>query len=221
MRHLLVASALFLLPVLAGGQLPLLQTEWNALDGNQNDVAGPSLATDSMSPLDLLMFLANGRRRAAHVIATRERQFAGEGKFDSTIIAVELDEENDILISLTEGVIPPDPAAPSISPLLIVQNAFDQGALEDYGQVALEDSPGVPARVSNIRAVPSLKAVIAFHPVLVVNEVVTDASSIELFDYDPASPTFLQPFGPPTDLPTIQTCGGIWCVSLHGHRGGR
>ena len=74
-------------------------------DGNQNDIAGPSLATDSQGPHDLRLFLANGRRRAAHYIDTRERQFTGENTFDSTINAVELDEENDILISLTGQVI--------------------------------------------------------------------------------------------------------------------
>ncbi len=110
MRHWL-ASALFVLTGFVDAQLPLLETEWNALDGDQHDVAGPSLAVDSLSPQDLRFFLANGRRRAAHVIDTRERQFDGEETFDSTLSAVELDEENDLLLSLTSRVKPLSPAA--------------------------------------------------------------------------------------------------------------
>jgi hypothetical protein len=201
MRHWL-ASALLVLTGFVDAQLPLLETEWNALDGDQHDVAGPSLAVDSLSPELLRFFLANGRRRAAHEIASRERQFLGEETFDSTLNAVELDEENDLLLSLTSRVKPEFPAGPPIAPVLRVDDAGDPGAPFPQGEVEIWESPGEPEGISSMRIIPSLKRVVMVHPHKQVGGTIVEPAGFDLYDYDPQSSTFLQP-GPFTPMPPI------------------
>ncbi len=144
-------------------QLPELETIMEGLDGMQLDLCGPVDATDQ--PGTLRVWKAQGRRRTAIKIDTRERRFSEESKDHlSKLVAVELDETNDRLLTLTDRSFAPDPITgePVIKAdaVLRLDNVFSPSA---PAQLDEESFPGLP--VNDIRIIdPVAKTVLVVFP---------------------------------------------------------
>ena len=108
-RMLLALAAPLLVASQASAQAPTKVGLWyEALDGHVQDLCGPTDA--SVAPQNKRVWIAQGRVRAAIRISDRARQFGEDRTFDSSdhpenreeIVAVELDELNQRLYTLTK-----------------------------------------------------------------------------------------------------------------------
>lgn len=102
------AFALAMTPAICGVSLAMQQgtmsTPVESFDGNQRDISGPQDVTDDDPSIERI-FLAAGRRRIAHEVFDRERQFFeeefGPQVYPTDLLAVEVDEDHELLFTLT------------------------------------------------------------------------------------------------------------------------
>jgi hypothetical protein len=147
-------ASLGLLPAPAkAAQTPLLPTLTKNLDGTTTDIAGP--ADSSSAPEQKRVWIAEGRVRTAIRISDRQRMFAEDRSFSSSVsaqtyeslIAVEVDEVNQRLYTLTEDAIYREDISTPSSPTSLDYYDFSPATGFPVEQVISSWEPAVDLKV--------------------------------------------------------------------------
>ncbi len=167
----------------AAQALPAMDTEIDCLDGLQMDVAG--VLDGAASPDDKRVFFAQGLRRMSVQVDTRERQYFEEDDatvpgvdYNSRLLAVELDEANNFLFSLTDRIkFETELGAASIEPVLTVD---DVQFPSDPTRISSLTLPGYPTHDIRLLAPddPSVKKL-----VMITNGGTELLSLLSIYDY--------------------------------------